>query len=406
MIVHPFSYLRIFDICNTSILAFFSKTTLLTVMNLAGFRVAARSAGGILGVGTPGQGPLVFTQVRTATKRVSGSKTNKNDSAGRRLGPKAYEGHFVKPGQIIMRQRGTKIHPGENVDIGKDHTIYAKEPGYVKFYHDPFHPLRKYVGVSLKKELPLPTPHFSPRVRRFGYVELFDPEEAAKEESHMSRKEFLQQGELASLKAAKERRLEEERKKIEQALRSLVELNEDEMEMAEERMLNITQLVTASKVNSSDAETLTSFDYNYRIDLALRRGEFSEGEATDKKNFYASLVDRLSGKVIVDAKGNVCKALDPEERARKQETILNELKIRYSQVALSPEVRMQIAKLIESEAVFDAQKQEELKKQFLPESRPIWTLDDIVEISEDQKPKNATRVYDEASKKVKLVTAP
>ena len=67
-------------------------------------------------------------------------------------------------------------------------------------------------------------------------------------------------------------------------------------------------------------------------------------------------------------------------------------------------MRKQIASLIESEAVFDAQKQEELRKQFLPESRPIWTLDSIVEISEDQKPKNATRVYDEAAKKVKLFT--
>ena len=373
-------------------------------MNLAGLRVAVRSAGGILGVRTPGQGPLIFTQVRTATKRVSGSKTNKNDSAGRRLGPKAYEGHFVKPGQIIMRQRGTKIHPGENVDIGKDHTIFAKEPGYVKFYHDPFHPLRKYVGVSLKKELPLPTPHFSPRVRRFGYVELLDPQEAAKEESHMSRKEFLQQDELASLKAAKERRLEEESKKIEQALRSLVELNEDEMVMAKERMLNVAQLVTASKVKSLDAEAHTTFDYNYSIDLAIRRGDISEEEADDKRSLYATLVEKLSGNVIVDAKGNVCKALNAEERARRQESILNELKDKYSGVALSPEVRKQIASLIESEAVFDAQKQEELRKQFLPESRPIWTLDSIVEISEDQKPKNATRVYDKAKKKVKLFT--
>lgn len=387
-----------------TILAFFSKTMLLKVMNLTGFRVAVRSAGGILGVGTPGQGSLIFTQVRTATKRVSGSKTNKNDSAGRRLGPKAYEGHFVKPGQIIMRQRGTKIHPGENVDIGKDHTIYAKEPGYVKFYHDPFHPLRKYVGVSLRKELPLPTPHFSPRVRRFGYVELLDPQEAAKEESHMSRNEFLQQDELASLKAAKERRLEEERKKVEHALRSLVELNEDEMEMAKERMLNIAQLVLASKVKLSDAEASTTFDYNYCIDLAIRRGDISEEEATDKRHLYASLVEKLSDKVIVDTKGNVCKALNPEERARRQESILNELKDKYSRVALSPEVRMQIASLIESEAVFDAQKQEELKKQFLPESRPIWTLDGIVELPEDQKPKNATRVYDDAAKKVKLIT--
>ena len=51
-----------------------------------------------------------------------------------------------------MRQRGTKIHPGDNVKIGVDHTIFAVEPGYVRYYFDPFHPLRKICWCFFKEK--------------------------------------------------------------------------------------------------------------------------------------------------------------------------------------------------------------------------------------------------------------
>ena len=68
-----------------------------------------------------------------ATKKAGGSSRNGRDSAGRRLGVKKYGGETVIPGNIIIRQRGTKYHPGENVGIGKDHTIFAKTTGKVAF---------------------------------------------------------------------------------------------------------------------------------------------------------------------------------------------------------------------------------------------------------------------------------
>jgi large subunit ribosomal protein L27 len=68
-----------------------------------------------------------------ATKKAGGSSRNGRDSAGRRLGVKKYGGQEVEPGQIIVRQRGTKWHPGLNVGIGKDHTIFAKITGIVEF---------------------------------------------------------------------------------------------------------------------------------------------------------------------------------------------------------------------------------------------------------------------------------
>jgi len=68
-----------------------------------------------------------------ATKKAGGSSRNGRDSAGRRLGVKKYGSQTVEAGNIIVRQRGTKWHPGKNVGIGKDHTIFAKIAGVVKF---------------------------------------------------------------------------------------------------------------------------------------------------------------------------------------------------------------------------------------------------------------------------------
>ncbi len=68
-----------------------------------------------------------------AHKKGQGSSTNGRDSAGRRLGSKASDGEVVSAGSILYRQRGTKVHPGENVGRGSDDTLFAKVDGTVKF---------------------------------------------------------------------------------------------------------------------------------------------------------------------------------------------------------------------------------------------------------------------------------
>ncbi len=68
-----------------------------------------------------------------AHKKAGGSSRNGRDSAGRRLGIKKYGGQDVIPGNIIVRQRGTKFHPGDNVGMGKDHTLFALVEGRVAF---------------------------------------------------------------------------------------------------------------------------------------------------------------------------------------------------------------------------------------------------------------------------------
>jgi len=68
-----------------------------------------------------------------AHKKAGGSTRNGRDSESKRLGVKKFGGELVKPGNILVRQRGTKFHPGKNVGIGNDHTLFALIDGNVKF---------------------------------------------------------------------------------------------------------------------------------------------------------------------------------------------------------------------------------------------------------------------------------
>ena len=70
-----------------------------------------------------------------AHKKGGGSSRNGRDSAGQRLGVKRFGGEAVRAGTIIVRQRGTKIHPGVNVGVGGDYTLFAKIDGYVRYEH-------------------------------------------------------------------------------------------------------------------------------------------------------------------------------------------------------------------------------------------------------------------------------
>ena len=81
-----------------------------------------------------------------AHKKAGGSSRNGRDSAGRRLGVKKFGGEEVVGGNIIIRQRGTKVYPGRNVGIGKDHTLFALTGGRVAFHAGKLG--RKYVSVD------------------------------------------------------------------------------------------------------------------------------------------------------------------------------------------------------------------------------------------------------------------
>ena len=80
-----------------------------------------------------------------AHKKGGGSTRNGRDSNAQRLGVKKFGGELVLAGNILVRQRGTKIHAGRNVGVGKDHTLFALETGFVKFEH--INRLKKKVSI-------------------------------------------------------------------------------------------------------------------------------------------------------------------------------------------------------------------------------------------------------------------
>jgi large subunit ribosomal protein L27 len=80
-----------------------------------------------------------------ATSKTGGSTQNGRESQSKRLGVKLFDGQVVTGGEIIVRQRGTRIHPGKLVGLGKDHTIFATGTGKIKFHFGPKG--RRYVSV-------------------------------------------------------------------------------------------------------------------------------------------------------------------------------------------------------------------------------------------------------------------
>jgi large subunit ribosomal protein L27 len=86
-----------------------------------------------------------------AHKKAGGSTRNGRDSQSKRLGVKKFGSQLVKAGNIIVRQRGTKMHPGVNVGCGRDHTLFALVDGYVRFVKKGEH-MRQFVMVEPVKE--------------------------------------------------------------------------------------------------------------------------------------------------------------------------------------------------------------------------------------------------------------
>ncbi|KAK0291797.1 54S ribosomal protein L2 mitochondrial [Friedmanniomyces endolithicus] len=108
---------------------------------------------------------------RNASHQAQGRANGAKDGAGKRLGAKKTGGEYVVPGNILFRQRGTHWFPGDNCFMGRDHTIHAGSPGYVRYYQDPArHPKRKFIGIVFEKTQSLPQPTHAARRRQLGML--------------------------------------------------------------------------------------------------------------------------------------------------------------------------------------------------------------------------------------------
>eukprot|EP00161_Ancyromonas_sigmoides_P026174 TRINITY_DN8_c4_g1_i1.p2 TRINITY_DN8_c4_g1~~TRINITY_DN8_c4_g1_i1.p2 ORF type:complete len:126 (+),score=32.57 TRINITY_DN8_c4_g1_i1:28-378(+) len=91
--------------------------------------------------------PLLASPIRPATKKVGKGSKNNRESAGRRLGVKRFGSELVGPGEIVVRQRGTAVRPGDGCGMGRDHTLFARRGGFVKFTYD-VHTKRQVVSIE------------------------------------------------------------------------------------------------------------------------------------------------------------------------------------------------------------------------------------------------------------------
>lgn len=306
-------------------------------------------------------GPVI--QVRTATKKVAGSRTNMRDSAGRRLGAKAAENEPVKPGQILMRQRGTRFYPGENAAIGKDHTIYALEPGYVRFYLDPFHPKRKFIGVALRPELRLPTDHFAPRVRRLGYVPIEDEAKALFEEKNLKRKDHLQRPTiLKHLKEREEARAKLLEKYTQQLNKILPSLSEDELKIASQRFISIKNLLK-NGVSLIDAQSTTSFIYLQNLKLQKNNALLSESEFTELNSNYAKLCESVDSSISFDNNKNLINYISEEDKLLKFKETTEHIQSLFNEN--KPESIKQIKQLIKQDNLLNDKQIKYLNDKFV-----------------------------------------
>lgn len=268
----------------------------------------------------------VVVQVRTATKRAAGSRTSMKDSAGRRLGPKRYEGQEVKPGEIIMRQRGTKFYPGENVKIGKDHTIYAVEPGVVRYYLDPFHPRRKFIGVALSRDIKLPKPHFAPNARRFGRILLTNQKAIAKEETALPRKEFLARDsilkELTEREGRRKQLMDEFWKFIED---SKIPVGNEWREMASTYLLRYRSNLK-NGYSLEDAQFNSKYYLEHILKLKANRKSWDKEALREQLQNLEEITSLLNRSVSFSNKLDIIPFVSAEQRLESKQKLVEALK--------------------------------------------------------------------------------
>jgi large subunit ribosomal protein L27 len=289
--------------------------------------------------------PLVF--VRTATKKVSGSSTNNRNSAGRRLGPKKGEGERVKVGDILYRQRGTKFYPGEHVAIGKDHTLVANEVGYVRFYRDPFHPNRKFIGLAIDKDARLPTPHLSPRSRRLGYVPVSDKRDKEEILNWKPRKETIALPQmLEELEQRKQKREKRKQEFISQVQKLSLNLTEQELDLAGDRLVSIYTCLTNGRT-ADEARDIT--DQGFKRENRLKK-ELMNGDSThlDSMEFlYDTLVAKLDTVVMFDPEYQLCAYLNVNELKELKKETLDKIKLlSLSENRYTDDVKNEIKELL------------------------------------------------------------
>ncbi|KAH3666294.1 hypothetical protein OGAPHI_004483 [Ogataea philodendri] len=328
-------------------------------------------------------------QVRTATKRAGGSRTHMKDSAGKRLGPKKGDGEVVEVGQIIMRQRGTKWYPGENTGIGKDHTIFALEPGFVRYYLDPFHPRRKFIGVVLNQKDRLPYPHFEPTKRRFGRSLIKKPEAAQEEVDFKKRKEEALLPQILQAASEREEKRSQRLAQLREEMTQFIQLESSEAkDLAAERLVSIDRFLKGGK-SLEDAQFYTTYNYLYDLKLELRKNAITQEQHDAQSQEYTAVAKSVDENIMFDHSFNICAYKTPETIKQNQAAALEELKtIVVPNQPRTKELKEKVLSILKStDNCFSLSQQLDLKRRFL---KPV--LSEVEGLVADKPGKNTVTI--------------
>lgn len=319
---------------------------------------------------------FVLVPVRTATKRASGGKAANNNTAGRRLGAKKSENEYVEPGMIIWRQRGTQWYPGENAGIGRDHTIFAKEPGFVRYYRDPFHAKRRFIGIALDTQDRLPTPHFHPRKRRFGYTPIENEEVAEFELNFFGRKEThrlnAREQILSQRAEAQQQRIAKYGEVLKNAgVSGELAGNQEQLQ----RLDQIYQYICGSGLTFAEADEIVSQQVLDDLQLDVRVGRLAEEEREKLVSAFNAAKAEINQKVTfgLNTRELVSTAQFNDTTLAKVEPKLKELAEKYLQdpKGTPQEVVAEFTQVLQSSPGLSTKEIQHLKRKYLRRPQSI-----------------------------------
>lgn len=319
-------------------------------------------------------------------------------------------GQAVNAGEIIYRQRGTKIYPGENVGIGSDHTLFALEPGFVRFYYDPFHPKRKFAGIVFNKEDRLPADHFAPTARRFGRDPISDPEDALKEKNNMSRKEYLLTPEIKKKYESIESKRSSVKEKLSSNLSKLVpDLSSDEKENAVQYLLSVRSFLSGGRsVEQSQLFAFRQFKLDATIDKQV--GRITEEEFDLTVSEFEELASKLNKSVAFSPTLELIKYFTPEEIAEQRREKIAAMQALFDEGPIFGDRHRQIVELIESDC-FPLGYRVDLKRKFLKSIKPEYlntqklSKAEILEL-EKKKKGSVIKKWNDKTRSIDLVFVP
>lgn len=374
---------------------------------------------------------------RTATKRAGTSKTSNLDSPGQRLGPKRNENQYVNPSEIIYTQRGTRFYPGDNTYIGRDHTINSKDYGFVRYYFDPFHPRRRFIGIALSQESVLPRDHFLPTERRFGNI-LLDPKDPREE---------IQINDLihSRMDYSHNPKDVEKKKLIQQQMRDRIEAyNQKELKFKEKLDSGLKDIWGEDFVaNLNDAEKQfvfsfvysmfkkfeysenieASFDYTYNEFLYDNKLKTNRGEITDTANTkrqtiipkfysYKPIINEELAQKIEESVGfnkldhTLTSKISAEEVLSKKESLIQEVtSLKPFLYSLDNENFKKIVSLLDAKQnavakqVFNKKELSALKDKIFVKQLPI-TWDEVILSDKKDKRAISMKLYNDTTKEL------